>query len=351
MSWKRSEPGGETNVRAMICGTTALESLENELEDFIVTTMELPWSLARGRIGAAPKAILYADSMERDDLELQIEKAPPASMVLALGGGRAVDLGKYLAWRRGLRLVTVPSVLSVDAFVTPAAGIRQQGQVVYVGEATPDPLVIDYELLRTAPSWMNVSGVGDLLSIHTATHDWELARDAGKSEYPFSESAVGRARLILNGVREKRDAIRLNSDAGLQAIVDGYLQVNEICLPAGHYRVEEGSEHYLFYELEERLRRPFMHGPIVGLGIAVLSALQENDPEGVVGLMRQLGLPFEPGHLGIDRPTLTASLLALRDYVRRREDLWYTVIDERPLSEDRIHRVLEGLDFDVPRID
>jgi hypothetical protein len=27
---------------------------------------------------------------------------------------------------------------------------------------------------------------------------------------------------------------------------------------------EEGSEHYLFYELEERLQRPFTHGFIVG---------------------------------------------------------------------------------------
>mgnify|MGYP006974889355 CR=1 FL=1 len=30
---------------------------------------------------------------------------------------------------------------------------------------------------------------------------------------------------------------------GLRAMVEGYMRVNTICLPAGHYRVEEGSEH------------------------------------------------------------------------------------------------------------
>jgi hypothetical protein len=32
---------------------------------------------------------------------------------------------------------------------------------------------------------LNVAGVGDLLSIHTACFDWEVAERAGKSEYPF----------------------------------------------------------------------------------------------------------------------------------------------------------------------
>jgi len=55
------------------------------------------------------------------------------------------------------------------------------------------------------------------------------------------------------------------------AIVEGYMTVNTICLPAGHYRIEEGSEHFLFYELEERLARPFVHGYIVGLGVHLMS--------------------------------------------------------------------------------
>ena len=80
----------------------------------------------------------------------------------------------------------------------------------------------------------------------------------------------------------------------LQAIVDGYMRINTICLPAGHYRVEEGSEHYLFYELEERLARSFIHGHIVGLGIYLLSRWQENEPESVTAFMGEVGLKYHP---------------------------------------------------------
>ena len=73
----------------------------------------------------------------------------------------------------------------------------------------------------------------------------------------------------------------------------GYLRVNTICLPAGHYRVEEGSEHFLFHELEERLQRPFVHGKIVVLGVHLMSRLQENRPEWITGLMQRLGLRYQ----------------------------------------------------------
>jgi glycerol dehydrogenase-like iron-containing ADH family enzyme len=59
--------------------------------------------------------------------------------------------------------------------------------------------------------------------------------------------------------------------------IAGCMRLNTICLPAGHFHVEEGSEHYLFYELEERLQRLFTHSQIVGLGIYLMSRLQGNN--------------------------------------------------------------------------
>ncbi len=338
-------PHPDTNVKELLCGRDVLATVNDLVSDFIVTTMPVPWTIAQAQLKREPRAVLMADSMDEAVLDQQVASVPDVSTVVAIGGGRAIDLGKYVAWKKGLRLISVPTALSVDAFVTPAAGIRREGQVHYVGEASPDPLVIDYEVLRTAPPEMNIAGVGDLLSIHTATYDWELAAAAGRSEYPFSEQAVREAREILSAVWQLGPAIRANSDEGLQAIVDGYMKVNQICLPAGHYRVEEGSEHYLFYELEERLRRPFVHGPIVGLGVAVLSQWQENQPERVCAFMDEVGLAYQPFAMEIDRDTLRASIANLREYVRPRSDLWYTVIDERPVTPEWIEGVLDRLEF------
>ncbi len=336
---------GQTNVRSCRFGGGAIEGLAKELGRFIVTTMEVPWRLARSRIGARPTAVIQVENMEIDTLDRQVAAAPECDTVLAIGGGQAIDLGKYLAWKRHLRLVTVPTILSVDAFVTPAAGIRRGSRVEYVGHTTPDPLVIDYDLLRTAPRDLNIAGVGDLLSIHTACFDWEIAERAGRSEFPFRPEDVAAARLILADTMAKAGEIRACSDDGLRAIVEGYMRVNAICLPAGHYRTEEGSEHYLFYELEERLKMPFIHGWIVGLGVGLLSHLQENRHAEVVAFMDSVGLRHHPADLGVHRRDLTASLLNLRPYVDGRRDLWHTVINEQAPSPSWVESVLDSLRF------
>jgi glycerol dehydrogenase-like iron-containing ADH family enzyme len=90
------------------------------------------------------------------------------------------------------------------------------------------------------------------------------------------------ARAVLDAVANNAGEIRVLSDAGIRTIVKGYIAVNTICLPRGHYRAEEGSEHFLFYELEERTRRAFIHGQIVGLGIHLMSRLPHDSPVAAV---------------------------------------------------------------------
>ena len=336
---------GETNVLSSRFGPGAAEGIGRDLGRFVVATMEIPWRLAKERIGGTPEAVVYCTSMERDAIDRQYAELPPCDAILAVGGGQAVDLGKYFAWKSGRRLVTVPTILSVDAFVTPSAAVRTNRRVEYVGRASPDPLVIDYDLLRTAPYELNVAGVGDLISIHTACRDWEIAHAAGRSEHPFDPAAVAAARDVLGRILRDPDAIRRCTNEGLQALVDGYLRINTVCLPAGHYRVEEGSEHYLFYELEERLGRPFLHGAIVGLGVFLMSRLQENDVERVTDFMDEVGLGYHPADLRIDRTSLVESLLSLRAFVESRPQLWYTVINERDATLDWIEEATADLRF------
>ena len=107
------------------------------------------------------------------------------SGIVGIGGGMAIDVAKYISWKLNKNLVSIPTILSVDAFTTPAAGVRVNHDVEYLGIASPNPLIIDYDLLRSAPKELNIAGVGDLFSIHTASFDWQYAHSKGKSEYPL----------------------------------------------------------------------------------------------------------------------------------------------------------------------
>jgi glycerol-1-phosphate dehydrogenase [NAD(P)+] len=334
-----------TNVKSLRSGSGCAKGLSHGLGRFIVTTMDLPWRVAKDAIGGRPEAVVMIESMEEHWLEGLLSSLPECDTVVGIGGGQAIDAAKYISWKRNKRLVSIPTILSVDAFVTPAAGIRRNHEVAYVGSSSPDPLVIDFDLLRTAPPELNIAGVGDLLSIHTATYDWEHAQHRGKSEYPFSAADVRNGRNILEMIYSRLDDIRLNTDLGLMAIVEGYLRMNTICLPAGHYRIEEGSEHFLFYELEERLARPFVHGYIIGLGIYLMSQLQHNEFEKIKLVMDRVGLKYHPADMGISKQDLLASLLNLKQYVLQKKQLWFSVIDDTDITEAWAAQAMEGLKF------
>jgi glycerol dehydrogenase-like iron-containing ADH family enzyme len=175
-----------------------------------------------------------------------------------------------------------------------------------------------------------------------ATFDWELSQRSGKNQHEFFADDARRARAVLADVARNAVEIRVLSDAGIQAIVECYIAVNTICLPRGHYRAEEGSEHFLFYELEERTKQAFIHGQIIGLGIHLMSRLQENDADVITALMDCIGLNYQPSALGLDRRTLHHSLRALRGYTES-AGLWHSIIQERDISDEWIDDELSGV--------
>src|SRR5579864_1282119 len=144
-----------TNVTSMQVGRGAAKEIAQSLGNIAVTTMEIPWQLTRDIIGGKPAKVIMVESMELEVLERELQSLPPVDAIVTIGGGQACDFGKYLAWKRGCRVVSIPTVVSVNAFVTPLSGVRSNHRVQYVGAASPDPLIIDYDLIRTAPTNLN----------------------------------------------------------------------------------------------------------------------------------------------------------------------------------------------------
>jgi glycerol dehydrogenase-like iron-containing ADH family enzyme len=75
-------------------------------------------------------------------------------------------------------LYQIPSLPSVNACFTHMTAIREGDGVHYYGDAIPEMVFVDYDLMKAAPVHLVRGGIGDVLSCHTVRWDWSMPRSA-----------------------------------------------------------------------------------------------------------------------------------------------------------------------------
>jgi glycerol-1-phosphate dehydrogenase [NAD(P)+] len=255
-----------------------------------------------------------ANTAHWDGLRSMI-KDPYSEVVYAVGGGLAVDAAKYLASRLNLPLVCLPTALSVDAFLTSASGVRQDGCVTYMETKTPETLILDLELIAAAPEWIRAAGITDVLSIATGCWDWKFAHERGRNPagMEFVPWAYENAQSILEGALDCAEAAGRGDPQGLKTLYDCLAMEVQLCNQIGHARPEEGSEHYFAYCAENRFGHGLPHGDLVGPGIICMAGLQEQNVAPLETAMKACSIPLDriPGDI------IHQTLLDLPGYVRK----------------------------------
>jgi glycerol-1-phosphate dehydrogenase [NAD(P)+] len=236
-------------------------------------------------------------------------------VIYAVGGGLAVDAAKVLAVKHDLPLISLPTALSVDAFLTWASGYRKEGCVYYDETKPPDKLIFDYEVLGAAPASIRAAGICDVLSIATGSWDWKFAEEQGSNppKMAFIPYAYDTAQAILQGVLDCAEAAGRGDPEGLKQLLDCLALEVQLCNQIGHARPEEGSEHYFAYSVENEMGKGLPHGDLVGPGIVLMAGLQGLDVEPLKAALKACNIPLTniPGEI------IEKTLLSLPEYVRK----------------------------------
>ncbi len=304
----------------------------------LVATMQKPWALLQECLRWQPAHVHFVTDMDLDTLEALERRLPSCDVVVGVGGGSSCDTAKYLAWKRGCRMVLVPAIISVDAPLTNMVGVRVDKKVQYVGDIYPQELIIDYTLIQSAPAELNRAGAGDIASIHTALWDWKRAHaDTGEA---YDAGVAEEARQCLEELDRNAAEIYRVSPKGIDTVVDLYRREVAFCARIDTSRPEEGSEHIVAYNLEHITRRHFVHGDLVALGIFAMSRLQENEAQWAADLLRRCGLRYRVPNTTMDE--VRACLRSLKQF-KEEAELFYSVLDVRAVSDDFIEETLAAI--------
>jgi glycerol-1-phosphate dehydrogenase [NAD(P)+] len=335
-----SEPFPVTYGRGVARGLGA--ELARRYGPPVVVAHPEPWASLAPDFGAEPAAVVMVQGLERAYLEGLLRDLPPGP-VIGIGGGSAMDAAKWLHDRGGRPLWQVPSLPSVDASFTREVAVRDATGVHYSGDAVPEMVFVDFDLMREAPAHLVRGGIGDVLACHTARFDWAYAVERGHPP-AWDEAAAAASLDIVARLEELAPHVREREDEGIQGLMELHRQVGWRCHELGHARFEEGSEHFLAYCFELVNGRTIMHGELVALGVLVMSTLQGNRPEVARRIVERAGVRHDLAALGIAPEELDAALRELPAFVRR-EGLWVSVAHDLVVDDRALALAHEALAF------
>lgn len=246
--------------------------------------------------------------------------------LVGFGGGRALDVAKYVAFLAGLPYLAVPTSLSNDGFCSPQSSLTQGGHRRSLRAGMPSGVVVDTDVCLQAPPPLWWSGVGDLVAKVTAIADWKRAFHARGTPVNDFAALLSDATVFQFMARPVKDleGVRLLATA---------LMLNGIAMEvSGSSRPASGSEHLLSHALDAVSARPRLHGLQVGVATYVVSRLQGQGTERVAAVLEATG--FWQG--------------IRADPFSRRE--WLDAVRLAPSLKDDFHTVLSTRDC-IPEVE
>jgi len=222
----------------------------------------------------------YGGEVSESNCEVLIKQASEqnAQLIIAAGGGKAIDMGKWVAEVLGLPVVTIPTIAATCSAVSTVS-IKYDDRGHYIDvvklKKAPSLVVLDPSIIVQAPVRWLAAGLGDTLA---KLYEFRAIQE-NLSEGSFNDSAYANGQLCFDLIKKYGpDAIKAVEnkceDKALVSVMDA------IFIFAGFTSImgvgdHVGAAHGLFdgFTINEKTRL-FGHGLLVGFGNLVLLDLE-----------------------------------------------------------------------------
>ncbi len=259
------------------------------------------------------------------------------AVVIGFGGGTVLDLAKFAAFVSKAKYISLPTTLSNDSLASPVAVLGTTGKARKSFKCTiPDAILVDTDVIKSAPVRQLLSGIGDTISKDTALYDWKLAGE--KAGDKVDDFAYMMSRMAYDSLRHSTDA-ELKSDDFLTRLTRALVMGGLAMEIAGSSRPSSGSEHLFCHALEEYFYEEVNvpHGIAVAMGSVGAAVFQGRKPDEILELIRAYGIPAKPSE---NKVTKDIFIGAWQRAASTRADR-YTVLNEADLGNEALEKIYE----------
>jgi len=231
--------------------------------------------------------------------------------VIAAGGGKVLDSGKYAADCLNIPCITVPLSASTCAGWTALSNIyTKDGKFIKdVGlRSCPKILVYDHKFIQTAPPRTLASGIADALAKWYESSLTSSRIDDGLVQQAIQISRVLRDQLLIDG--EKAFNGKFENNPSWRNTIEACGLTAGLVGGIGGEKCRTAAAHAIHNAITQIITpNKFLHGEIVGVGLLLQLRLEEmknnnnladQSIKQLLVLMKELDLPTTISELGIN---------------------------------------------------
>jgi glycerol dehydrogenase len=248
-----------------------------------------------------PEIDRLADEARRGDSDL----------VIAMGGGKAIDAGKGVSKRLGCPIVVVPTIASNDAPTSRLIVVYDEKHAIVGVEmlaSNPDFVLVDTAIIARAPRRLLAAGIGDCMSKTFEAH--ACAAAAGLNFFggrpPLAALALADAcyaTVRLDGEAALAACDRNEPDQALENVVEAAVLLSGLGFESGGLSVAHSLTRGL--TAHPKLSGA-LHGELVAYGTLVQVAHEGRPAEAradIATFCEACGLPRRLADLGLPDPS------------------------------------------------
>ena len=229
-------------------------------------------------------------------------------VVVAAGGGSAVDTAKATAYYCKKHIVVIPTVVATDA---PCTGLS----VIYNDDGSfntylfyptnPDAVIVDSQVIANAPVEFLISGMGDALGTYFEGRASIRTESPSLEGTGITRSGLGLARLCYDTLRAYgSQAIKACENHVVTPALDAIIEANTYMSGVGADNVNCAAAHSFYNGLTSLGGHKASHGFCVAFGTLVqlvLEGVAKEEFDDVQGFCIEVGLPITLEELGITK--------------------------------------------------
>jgi glycerol dehydrogenase len=239
-------------------------------------------------------------------------KEHKADIIIGIGGGKALDTAKLVAHQLTLPVITIPTSGATCAAWTALSNVYSTAGAFLYDVALsrcPDLLILDYNLIQTAPQRTLVAGIGDAIA------KWyEASVSSGHSQQTLIIAAVQQARVLRDILLQKSAAALQSPGTEIwQEVVDATVLLAGVIGGLGGAQCRTVAAHAVHNGLTHISGHNSIHGEKVAYGILVQLRLEEmiqgnqlaaSARQQLLKFYAEIGLPQKLADLGLGNITL-----------------------------------------------